>query len=57
MNLKINLNLKNIIKMEFTIKDEIRFHLTNYSKEIIDAEDCIQAIDEIVNGTTKPPCI
>ena len=36
-------------------KDPIEFHLNAYNKGIINAEDCVQAIDEMVNGVTKAP--
>ena len=38
-------------------KDPIEFHLNAYNKGIINAEDCVQAIDEIINGVTKAPTI
>tara|TARA_R100001443_G_scaffold65375_1_gene74693 strand:- start:42 stop:230 length:189 start_codon:yes stop_codon:yes gene_type:complete len=37
------------------LKKSIQFNLKAYFDNQIYAEDCIQAIDEIVNGTTKAP--
>ena len=37
------------------LKKSIQFNLEAYNNNTINAEDCIQAIDEIVNGVTKPP--
>jgi len=39
------------------LKKSIQFNLKAYKDNTIKAEDCIQAIDEIVNGKTKPPLI
>lgn len=33
----------------------INYHLKAYNDNTIDADDCVQAIDEIVNGVTKAP--
>ncbi len=33
----------------------INFNLRTYYANIIDADDCIRAIDDAVNGETKPP--
>ena len=35
----------------------INYHLKAYNDDKINSWECIQAIDEIVNGVTKPPMI
>jgi hypothetical protein len=37
------------------LKKSINYNLRIHYANIIDADDCIRAIDEIVNGVTKPP--
>ena len=36
-------------------KQPIEFHLNAYDNGMIDAEECVQAIDEVVNGVTEAP--
>ena len=37
------------------LKKSINYNLRIHYANIIDADDCIRAIDEIVNGVTKAP--
>ena len=55
LSLHDTLELESILKRFIETNRAINFHLRTHYANIIDADDCIQAIDEIVNGETKPP--
>jgi hypothetical protein len=61
-----DLSLEDTLKLEGVFKRfietnkrslplSINYHLKAYNNNTIDADDCIQAIDEIVNGVIKAP--
>ena len=55
LSLHDTLELESILKRFIETNRAINFNLRTHYANIIDADDCIQAIDEIVNGETKPP--